>query len=121
MREKRNVCSLPGGRCDGTHVVHAEARRRRKTRSEEFQELFGRKPDVLEDLAQKIWRDVPAGVKRNSRHSAISVTKLFVRSALTNLREAQLYENADNLPRLEDRQLRHVNLLERAASPRTRP
>jgi hypothetical protein len=69
---------------------------------EEFQESFGGEPNVFDDFAEKIWRDIPASVKRNGRHAAVSVAKLFVRSALTNLYEAKVHQNTDDLPRLED-------------------
>src|SRR5438067_8585017 len=54
-------------------------------RLEEFQEGFGSEANVLDDFAEKVWRNVSRAVKWDSRHATVGVAKLFVRSALTNL------------------------------------
>jgi len=58
--------------------------------AEEFQKGFGSEPNVLDDLAEQVWRDVSCSVKWDSRHATVGMAKRFVRSALTNLHEAEL-------------------------------
>ena len=50
-----------------------------------LKELIGGEADVLDDLAEKIRRDVATRMKRNRRDATIGVTKLLVGAALTNL------------------------------------
>ena|GEM_PF-7106760 len=71
-----------------------------QTRSDEFQELIGREPDILDDLAQQIRRDVTADVEWHSRDAAIRVAELLMRSTLANFHESELPEDADNFSRL---------------------
>ena len=106
------------GRCTPHRREWAEEA---QTRSDEFQELIGREPDLLDDLAQQIRRDVTADVEWHSRDAAIRVAELLMRSTLANFHESELPEDADNFSRFENRELRHFNLPGRAAFRRTQP
>ena len=59
-------------------------------------------------------------MKRDRCHTAVSMSKLLVRTALTYLREAETRKNADNLPRFEDRQLRHSAHLHQMSADKLR-
>jgi len=47
-------------------------------RLQQFDEFFGREPNVFNDFAQKIRGDVSSGVEWNSCDSAVGVPKLLV-------------------------------------------
>lgn len=76
-----------------------------------FDELFGRQPDVLRDLAQQGRRDVAPGVKRNRRPATVGMAELLVGTFLPNFREAQALQKGNDLPRLEGGQRAHYATL----------
>jgi hypothetical protein len=70
-------------------------------RSEELQEGLGRYADVLDDLAQQVGRKYPGRDETGRCDAAVGVTKLFVRSTLSNFHKSKLPKNPDDLSRLE--------------------
>ena len=62
--------------------------------------LFHCEIDVSRDLPQQHWRNVPAFVNGHGRATAILMSKLFVRAALTNFDESEPLQNGDNFIRL---------------------
>ena len=72
------------------------------------QEVLYRDSDVTTDQAQKAGGDVATGVERYRCRPAIGVSELFVGSLLTRFAEAQVLEDTDDIPRLEDRNVAHL-------------
>ena len=72
-----------------------------------FQHLGHRETNVFGDLAQKNWRDVAAGVKRNRSGTARAVSKLLVRTTLPHFDEAKPSQNRYDFGRLENRDVSH--------------
>jgi len=71
------------------------------------QELFGSAADVLDDLAQKEGRHIPATVKWNRRSSPVGMPILLVRAAMTNLCETHRLQHAGDFPRPQYWEARH--------------
>ena len=63
--------------------------------------------DIFGDLAQKNWRNVAAGVKRDRRGAARAVSELFMRTTLPYFGEAQPAQNRYNIGRFENRNITH--------------
>lgn len=83
-------------------------------------ELIEGKPNVLCDLTEQDGRNITALMKRHGSASALRISKLLVRPALTDFREAERnkngydlarFENGDVPHRLGDRDVLHANKL----------
>lgn len=70
-------------------------------------QLVDRQSDVFRDLTQKRRRDITARMKRNGGRAPGGITKLLVRSTLTDFREAKLSKDDNNFRRLQNRNVPH--------------
>jgi hypothetical protein len=74
-----------------------------------LKELIECKPDVLHYLAEQDGRDIAALMERHRCASAICVSKLFVRTPLTDFRETEGNKNGDDLARFENGDVPHCS------------
>ena len=74
-----------------------------------FEEFVRGHSDVRSDLSEQDGGDVSPFMKRNGRSSTIFVTKPLVRTALPDLDESEVLEDAHYLSRFEDRQSGHLS------------
>ena len=65
------------------------------------------KTDVFGYLTEQDWRDVSALMEWNRCAAACRITKLFMRTALADFDEAELYENGDDFIGLENGNIAH--------------
>ena len=73
-----------------------------------FQELLSSHSDVFRDLPEQDGRNVATLVKGNSGTTSVRVAELFVGADLADFREAECFQNSDDLTWLEDGQMSHV-------------
>jgi hypothetical protein len=69
--------------------------------------FVGSQPDVLRDLAEQRRGDVATFMHGDSGSTAIRVTILYMRTALSHSHESQGFEAATHFDGLEDRQRSH--------------
>jgi len=74
-----------------------------------FEEFVRGHSDVRGNLSERDGGDVPPFVEWNGCRSTIFVTKSLVRTALPDLDETEVLEDAHYLSRFEDRQSRHLS------------
>lgn len=79
-----------------------------ESKSPVFHELFQREPDIVTDLPQQDWRNIPAGMKRNSCTTAIMMSKLLVRATLTYRKETKPCQNGSNFLGFENWGIAHL-------------
>ena len=72
------------------------------------QKVFDRQTDVFGDLTKQCRRNIASLMKWYGRPATVSMTKLSVRTPLSDFREPQLREKRHDLARLENRPLRHA-------------
>ena len=87
--------------------VFARAREVAGRISTACKKLVEGQPDILGDLAQQDRRNVTPLMEWNGGAPAVGMTKLFVRTALTNLDKPKRNQNGNDLRRLQDRDVSH--------------
>lgn len=73
-----------------------------------FQQLGRSETDVPRNLSEQRRGDVPSSMEWNRRASAIGMAVLPVRATLTNLREAEAFEQSGDFTGLQDGEGPHV-------------
>lgn len=70
-------------------------------------QLIESKPDVFRYLTEQDGRNVATLMERHRRASAVHISKLLVRTSLTDFRKTECSENGDDLTRLKNRDVTH--------------
>jgi hypothetical protein len=72
-----------------------------------FEQFSHGEADIFGDLPKENWRDVTAGVKRDSCGATSTVAKLLVRTTLPHFNKAQPSQNRHYFGGLKDRNITH--------------
>ncbi len=69
---------------------------------EKLEELLPGQFDVVQDAAQKTWRDIFAAMDRDDSRSSIGMPKIEMAPFLTDAFKANTFENANQFIRFEN-------------------
>lgn len=78
------------------------------------QKFLDAQSDVGGNTTQKDGRNFLTGMKRNGRAASIRMTKLFVRSFLTDFQETEMEKHQHDFAWFADREIAHFRLQERS-------